>query len=666
MFRSRPYLLSRGVIAWLIVAVLLASGLGLAYFGSGAVIADEPSDDDDVTAPVISEVVAVDITETSARITWTTDEPATSQVQYGLIAGFYFTPSPLSDALVVSHSVGLSGLAAGTTYHYRVISADAWNNEARSGDYTFTTTAADDKKAPVISEVTATGITATSATIIWTTDEPATSQVDYGTRRTYGSTTPEDATLVTEHRVTLTGLVPKTTYYYRVKSADASGNPAQSERDTFRTLDSAAPVISKVSATPSSTGNGATITWTTDEAATSQVEYGLTAGYGLTTGQNLALVTSHVVGLTGLIPRTTYHYRVKSQDDIGNPAVSGDYTFTTADNDPPVISNVAHTVRGMSVTFIWTTDEPSTSEVEYGTSPSYGSITSHDMTLVTEHRVSLTGLSPQTTYYYMVKSRNTSYLWGLSGGHTLTTSDVTPPAISGVYSTDITSNSATVAWTTSEAATSLVVYGTSTSYGSTTSQDMTLVTSHSVGLTGLSPQTTYHFKVKSSDAAGLSAQSGDFTFATTDVGAPVISGVTAMNVTMTGAIITWTTDDPAESQVEYGTKATYGSITTLDTNRVTSHSVTLADLSPGTTYHYKVKSRDDSGLWAWSGDFTFTTVADPNSVVPGTSGTTPGAGGGTGTTITGEASSFRLPMWAWAAIGVVVALVLGVMVVREV
>jgi phosphodiesterase/alkaline phosphatase D-like protein len=452
-----------------------------------------------------------------------------------------------------------------------VISADSWGNEARSGDHTFTTDTAD-KVAPVISGLTATEITSTGATIIWTTDELATSQVDYGTRRTYGSTTPEDVTLVTEHRVTLTGLVPKTTYYYRVKSADASGNPAQSERETFRTLDSAAPVISKVSATPSSTGNGATITWTTDELATSQVEYGLTAGYGFATPLNMTLVTSHVVGLSGLSPRTTYHYRVKSQDDMGNAAVSGDYTFTTADDDPPVISNVAATVTGMSVTFTWTTDEPSTSEVEYGTSPSYGS---------------------------------------------------------------------------------------------TTSQDMTLVTKHSVGLTGLSPQTTYHFKVKSSDTAGLSTQSGDFTFTTTDVGAPVISGVTAIDVTMTGATISWTTDDPAESQVEYGTKPTLGLITVLDTNRVTTHSVTLADLSPGTTYHYKVKSRDDSGLWAWSGDFTFATVADPNNVVPGTSGTAP-AGGGTGTTIAGEASSFRLPTWAWAAIGVVVAMVLGVMVVREV
>jgi len=663
MANSRPRLLPHRVMAWLAVVSLLTSVLALGFFGSGSAAADEPLED--VTPPEISDVAAVDITGTGARITWTTDEPATSQVEYGLLALFYGWSSPQDGTLTSSHSVTLSGLSAGTTYHYRVISADAGKNEARSGDYTFSTTATDDKKAPVISEATATGITSTSATIIWTTDEPATSQVEYGVRR-YETNTPLDSNLVTSHSVVLTNLLANTNYQYRLKSTDAAGNAAQSARFTFRTLDANAPVISGVTAIDV-TATSATIIWTTDEAATSQVDYGLTAGYGLTTGPNMALVKSHRMVLTGLVPKAVYYYGVKSVDATGNLAQSAGYAFTTADSDEPVISNVAATnITAMSVTFTWTTDDPAQSQVEYGTSPSYGEKTEVDYTLVTEHRVNLTGLRPQTTYYYKVKSRDDSGLWAWSEGHSFTTPDVTPPAISGVYSTDITANSATIAWTTNEAATSLVVYGTSTSYGSTTSQDMTLVTSHSVGLTGLSPQTTYHFRVKSSDAAGLPAQSGDFTFTTTDVGAPVISGVTAINVTMTGATITWTTDDLAESQVEYGTKATYGSITTLDTNRVTSHSVTLVELSPGTTYHYKVKSRDDSGIWAWTGDYTFTTVADPNSVVPGTSGTMPGAGGGTGTTITGEVSSFRLPMWAWAAIGVVVALVLGVMVVREV
>ncbi len=71
-----------------------------------------------------------------------------------------------------------------------------------------------------------------------------------------------------------------------------------------------------------------------------------------------------------------------------------------------------------------------------------------------------------------------------------------------------------------------------------------------------------------------------------DTTAPSITGVAASGITASGATITWTTDEPASSQVEYGLTASYGSTTTSDTNMVTSHSVTLSGLSPSTTYHY--------------------------------------------------------------------------------
>ena len=50
-----------------------------------------------------------------------------------------------------------------------------------------------------------------------------------------------------------------------------------------------------------------------------------------------------------------------------------------------------------------------------------------------------------------------------------------------------------------------------------------------------------------------------------------------------------------EAYVEYGTTTEYGDNTTLDSNKVTSHTQTLSGLLPGTTYHYKVKSIDAAG-----------------------------------------------------------------------
>jgi lysophospholipase L1-like esterase len=96
---------------------------------------------------------------------------------------------------------------------------------------------------------------------------------------------------------------------------------------------------------------------------------------------------------------------------------------------------------------------------------------------------------------------------------------------------------------------------------------------------------------------------------------PVISGVASGNVTTMAATITWTTAQPSSSQVEYGTTASYGSLSTLNSSPVTSHSVTLSGLTPGTNYNYAVLSATPAGT-ATSANFTFSTPAIPlNSTI---------------------------------------------------
>ena len=191
-------------------------------------------------------------------------------------------------------------------------------------------------------------------------------------------------------------------------------------------------------------------------------------------------------------------------------------------------------------------------------------------------------------------------------------SDTTAPVISSVAASDITGNSATITWTTDESADSRVDYGLDTSYGSSVT-DATLVTSHSITLTGLDPETIYHYQVTSADGSGNTAFSADFTFTTgtADTTAPVISDVAASEITDKAATITWTTDESADSRVDYGLDTSYGSFVT-DATLVTSHSITLTGLAAGTTYHYMVTSADGSGNTASSIDFTFTTVAAPD------------------------------------------------------
>lgn len=185
-----------------------------------------------------------------------------------------------------------------------------------------------DVTGPVISSVAST-TEPTTATITWTTDELASSTVRYGTSVSYDSAS-SSSSYVTDHSITLTGLTPGTTYHFRVESGDSSYNYSTSSDYTFATEppDTTAPVISAIAT--STTGTTATITWTTDELATSSIAYGLTASYG-SASSSASLATSHSITLTGLSTSTTYHLQITSTDSSYNSGTSADIVITTTE-----------------------------------------------------------------------------------------------------------------------------------------------------------------------------------------------------------------------------------------------------------------------------------------------------------------------------------------------
>lgn len=193
--------------------------------------------------------------------------------------------------------------------------------------------------------------------------------------------------------------------------------------------------------------------------------------------------------------------------------------------------------------------------------------------------------------------------------------DTVAPTITNVQAINITTSTATITWDTNENSDSIVEYGLTIGYGSGTVSNASYVINHSLGLSQLTPATTYHFRVFSRDGAGNQAVSGDYTFTTLsgapppDVTPPVISNVQVANITDTSALVTWDTDEPATSVVNYGTTTAYAySDSTI--GLVTSHAVQLNGLAPSTLYHFSVISADGNGNAASSTDATFTTLAD--------------------------------------------------------
>jgi hypothetical protein len=117
------------------------------------------------------------------------------------------------------------------SYEERVLASTIKTTEVNSSE----SSVVNDGVSPAIASVQVQDITSTGATIYWTTDEPATSQVRWGIISP-DSANDEDSNLVTFHKVTLTGLSPYKYYKFQVYSKDKYGNTSSSNIAVFTTL----------------------------------------------------------------------------------------------------------------------------------------------------------------------------------------------------------------------------------------------------------------------------------------------------------------------------------------------------------------------------------------------------------------------------------------------
>lgn len=254
------------------------------------------------------------------------------------------------------------------------------------------------------------------------------------------------------------------------------------------------PGISGVAADPSLTG--ALITWSTDTPTTSQVSYGIASGACIGTSPvDAALTTGHGVALTGLTPGTTYYFAVKSVGEDGGEAVSAETSFTTLDFG---ISGVTvENITQNSAAVSWTTGLESTSELNYHSGTSV-LISLSSEAPVALHTMQLTGLSPSTTYYFAVNSKCEG-VERISEGNSFTTASE-PLAILGLGKSS-TATAITLTFATNFPATSQVFYSTDNSFNLSNARTAILVSSHSVTIEGLSPNTNYHCRIQVWDAA---------------------------------------------------------------------------------------------------------------------------------------------------------------------
>src|SRR5207245_4626159 len=171
----------------------------------------------------------------------------------------------------------------------------------------------------------------------------------------------------------------------------------------------------------------------------------------------------------------------------------------------------------------------------------------------------------------------------------------TPPIISSVASITISSSESSITWSTKQAIDSQAEYCLTTGYGSSTPLNSSLLTAHAVTLTGLLASNTYHYRVKSRDAAGNLATSADFTLTTLiavpDITPPSVpTNLSASAMSSLQMNLSWTASTDNVGVAGY---TIYRGGSQIATTSLTSYSDT--GLSPSTAYAYTVAAYAAAG-----------------------------------------------------------------------
>ena len=422
----------------------------------------------------------------------------------------------------------LPGLTLGQTYHYRVVAGNASYGGLDYGeDETITPPLVADLKTEAATSVTRNGATLSAS--LTGNGSATTYYFKWGQSAFYGNTAPSpppaEAGTPTGHTplsVPISGLQPNTTYHYRVVATNSAGTSEGLDK-TFTTQGFVVDTTTKPAtglSQESVTLNGEF--FGTGEEVTYYFEWGPTSSYGNKVPGAPASAgepngpTQVSAQLTEFEASNTYHYRLVATNALGT-SYGQDETFASLPAQPPSISNPrVSSVEFDSATFgaDITPNRRSTIYLfEYGPTPAYGSFTavggpipgvSGDLESISVHA---TDLIPGTVYHYRAIATNFA---GTTYGPDQTFLTPGPPEVGAPGVAAVTPNSADV-----EAfvrpnlrdTTVHVEYGRTQAYGAVTAESGSIggdEAQHLAGakLSGLTPSTTYHFRVVATNGLG--------------------------------------------------------------------------------------------------------------------------------------------------------------------
>lgn len=543
-----------------------------------------------------NNLAATDIQETVFTATWSAPSFVESyRLDVATTPDFTVYVPDFQDRVFTSSPRQVTGLTPGSRYYMRIRSVNSTATSSSSAAV-IVDTPLNNPVAPATQA--ATSITTTSFQANWGSVATASGY------KLYVSTSPSMSGFLpnyggisagTGHLVT--GLTPDVVHYYAVKAYNAAGDSPFSD---IRTVAPLPPAPSVQDATGIS-AQSFTANWSSVLIATSYKLYvSLQPDFSNhLTNYNGANSTPNSLLVTGLVPGSTYYYRVKALNATGGSDYSNYKAVTTSVTEPdPPTAQAATSITSSQFQANWSAVSfapryklyVSLSASMSGFIPNYGGVTVEGSTSAL-----VTGLMSTNVYYYAVRANNAA---GDSPFSNIITVYPFPPAPATLDATSIGETSFVANWNSLQVAQSYKLdvsinnfssfvgpyHDYPISGGSTTSQ---LVE-------GLTPGWTYQFRVRAVNSTGTSDPSNTKTVATLLLPPSAPEALDPSNLGESSFNANWTPS--SQSGVTYKLFVSTVSMSSVPTaTGLTGTTYQVANIFPNTIYYYRVKAVNAAG-----------------------------------------------------------------------
>ena len=417
----------------------------------------------------------------------------------------------------------------------------------------------------------------------------------------------------------ITGLNPTTLYYFRVRATNGANTSANSNPASAITLAPGPAAPSGLTATVLSQTQ-ISLSWTDN----SNNELGFYLDQATDSGFSSNLLTTPVaanvttLNVSGLSPGTTYYFQVRAYNAISPSPNSNTASATTLDAAP--LAPSALTATAMSQTQInLTWADNSGNELGFyldrATDSGFASSVLTTPLGANVTALSVTGLSPSTTYYFQVRAYNNGGASANSAAASATTQDYPPSAPSGLSATVISFSQINLSWTDN----SLNEMGfyldraSDSGFGSNLVSSAIAANVTTFSATGLLPNSTYYFRVRAYGSGGASGNSNTVSATTLQVAPLAPSGLTATAISLSQINLTWTDNSGNENgfYIDQASDSGFGSNLVSSTVGANVTSFSVLGLSASSTYYFRVRAYNSMGPSGNSAPASATTL--PNA-----------------------------------------------------